>query len=242
MWLMPSRKSEIVTIAVGREHIYCSKLLQTKNSFPLSVIAQKTYTLPDHAIGPLTIYNPTAITQAIRSFLTEHDAQHARVAIALSPPQIKSTITLQSLTQQKPYHGFEDLRQGWDWQYQYLYPEEEKEEEGFLYYACGMPYTLRFQWHLMAVQTPFNLVTLTSGSMALFALYEAINKSTFRRSKFAESMRKHNNIITRLFSHDTQGTMHRIVINNITKTPTPQAERLPLLINCGLFISELEGQ
>jgi len=232
MWPIPTREQEIVTVAVGRQRIYCGRLNQADQSFPLTFVSQKIYELPERAIGPLTIYNQTAIVRAIRSFLEEQSCPGARVAVALSPPQIKSAIVTQSPTQSAPYHGFEGAQWGWDWQYQYLYPDET---EGFIYYACGMPYTLRHQWHLMATQTPFNLVTLTSGSMALLTLYEAANGSSFRRSQFATRMRQHRNMITRLFSADTA---HRILHSN---TPTPSEQLLPALVNCGLFVSEREN-
>lgn len=68
----------------------------------------------------------------------------------------------------------------------------------FMFYVTGIARDLLFQYHLVALRSNLNLITVTSRTMALLNLYKQSKGSQFRHSQLGIDLAKHNNRVDQI--------------------------------------------
>ncbi len=231
MWLLPSNKNELVTITINPHRLICSWIRPSKKHAPLELKAYQEFPLPNLELEKLVIFNPTRIKKHINSFLASNKLLNARIACTLAGPSINERLVTCARAHPDKKEIIKSQKQHWHWEYCYLYPHDNGK---FVFYRCGIPRPLLFQYQLLATTTGFNLSKITTERMALFTLYRHLWGTAFRPSQFALHMAQHNNMIEQLFSPDT---LARVLSIDMHSIPMDDA-LLPLLTACGLYISE----
>jgi len=234
MWGLPQYDNQLVTITFQPQVMTCSLITTSKRSAPLVLHAYKKITFQELELESLIVFNPTKIKQHIVNFLNSCNARNAFVACSLRGPKLFERFV--SVTKAHP--SMEDFevseRNHMLWDYRFAYPADNGL---WVFYVTGMPRALLLQYQLLAITTPFNLLTITSERMALLNLYEYQHGNAFRRSQLAIDMLRHHNMIEYLFDRDT--------LSRILYIPSALAHHRAddihhLLSACGLFVSNIK--
>lgn len=187
-----------VLITYDDSNLSCSIIAPSKAAARYSLQAYQRFPLTQHEILQLRMYNMSAISQHINTFIKTHHAQNAFVSYALNgmgltellmrapEPRLSATMLLQQAPQPLI------------WDSCYLYPTDHTLHT---FYACGIPRELLLQYQLLARMTQSSLSTLTSSWYAHLRLYKAIQGSAFRRTHLAHTLIMHehrwNNLLNR---------------------------------------------
>lgn len=104
-------------------------------------------------IHNLVIFNPTRVIKLIRDFLARSVLHDCRTIIALDAPCLdEHLMNMPEVTEQQGYiSSVHQLSQN-------------------CWYKVNIPYALRAQYHLLALMVPFQLVRITTVTLAYYSL------------------------------------------------------------------------
>jgi hypothetical protein len=231
MWPMPALTNKFVAIFFTQDSLVCCSVTKTKNGVtPFVLDAYKSYSLDNHELHNLTLFNPTIIKQHIVSFLTEHNLQNAFVAFVLDGPAVQEQfVTMPTATPQRTDFDIPNSAH-MIWEYQYMYPTDSSH---FVFYLYSVPRSVLLQYKLLAIAAQCNLITVTTQTMALLSAYQHMFGNAFRRSQLAIDMMRCNNNIGDLITIDTVRRMMDISGIKLSKDDYVQC-----IAAAGLFCSE----
>lgn len=230
MWLLPTIRNEIVTIAFHSDALMCSWISTSPGSAPYELKAYNRYPIQKLELNQLTIFNPTRIKKYISAFLTTHSLTQALTYFALADPAIFQTVVdlPTASPTQKDFDALPLKKLVWD--FCYMFPKDD----GHSFYVCGLTQRMLFQYKLLALDLPIHLIGITTESMALFRLYAHMQGSAFRPAQLARDMEKNNYQLKNYFTHDL---MRRMLYVPHSMKLDSQKEMDHLISSLGLFLA-----
>lgn len=202
-----------VTISCTPTELSCNVLVRanTKDS-RYTLKASMTVALDPFDLQEGIILNSNALAQHIDNFLMRHNLQSAFITLALSGPGIEESFVTTASHLPPPADASTKLATSWH--SLYLYPEENGNHT---WYRCGIHQRLLLQWKLLFLRKRYNLIAITSTTMALFHAYHHAHGSTHGYGRFAKDIEQHGTnfanafnkeFITRFVSTTTQQAAH----------------------------------
>lgn len=220
---------KIVSIQMTPSHISCA-LIDRTHGRQLQVLACETTSFTDLECEKLVIYNHARLRTIINTFTRKHNAAKSYATCALTGPNIFEGMILQQ-TAHPTMQDFSIARSNKHvWDYQFLYPHENG---SYMFYVCGIPHTLLFQYQLLMQSLDLRISRITTRRMALLHAYEYAYGAAYRPAQLGIDMMRNNNMIEELFTRDL---FYRLVQVS-PEVATPQA--IPdMLTACGLYVGE----
>jgi hypothetical protein len=234
MWPLPPIKNTFVSIIATPEQLVCCSLKQSNKRAPFLLTGYQRIPLHKMELAANALFNPTAIAQHIKIFLSDYNHQNAFVSLAITSPHINEQYIV--LPHASPTPDQFDLphKKHVIWDYQYLYPNEEGK---FVFYVCSMQRPLLLQYQLLAHNARINLTDITTQHIATLQLYRYFYGPAFRQTQLAVDISKYNNDLSQFFTRDA---LARILHIPTHITIDPQIEKPFLLPACGLFVTQKE--
>jgi hypothetical protein len=200
MWLIPKLDHTIVSILFSSDSMSCCWIQKSPNQKQLlKICAYERYSLVDHEIERLILFNPTFIKKKIHSFLEKHNLVNAFVVCSFDGVGItQKFVTMPTAT---PHATDFDISRSSAVlsEYRYIYPNHDGQH---VFYVYAIPRFIILQYQLMMVSLNANLITMTTSTMALLYTYQAIFGSAFRKSQLAVDMMRSENAPLALISAD----------------------------------------
>jgi len=233
MWLFTGKNQyELVTVAVTQDYLACAWLQKVHKKD--QTLTLRAYYIENRAYMQCAdgmLYNATALATSIESFLKKHNLQKAFIAVAVSGPGVHSKFIvapdahydLDSVGLDKGLYSI---------CVSYVYPLENQ----FVFYVHAINRVLLLQYMLMAIRGHFNVVKITTTTMALLQAYKYLKGAHFRQAELAADLSACNNNIEHYFSLPL---LKQTIVTTIT---LGQQDLVPLFISIGLFISFKEHQ
>lgn len=222
---------KIVSIQMTPSHISCTLITRTLDR-QLHILAYETTQFNNLECEKLVIYNHARLRTIINAFIKKHNATKSYATCALTGPNIFEAMILQQ-TAHPTLQDFSIARSNkYVWDYQFLYPHENG---SYMFYVCGIPHTLLFQYQLLMQSFDLRISRITTRRMALLHAYEYAYGAAYRPAQLGLTMMQHNNMIEELFTRDL---FYRLVQASPELIGTnPQA--IPdMLTASGLYVGE----
>ncbi len=228
---MKDQKSshEAYTVIFSPRSITGAWIRRNQATNDLSLLSIEHKRLQHLELERLTLFNPTAIGSLIQTWYQKCNAT-VPLLFALHGPTTEEHILSLHTAHPNPSHFPVSHAPHLQWKHTYLYSLDHHH----IFYLCGIPKPILFQYQLMAIEHHFPLTILTTERMALTHCYRHMYGTAYRRAQLAQSMDTHNNRIERLFFKED--------LSRILKLPPDMQlkdnQRLPLLTACGLFVMQ----
>lgn len=222
---------KLVSIQITPSHISCA-LIEGTTTQQLRVRAYETTPFTNLECEKLVIFNQPRLRAIIGNFIRTHNMQNAYATCALTGPNIFEGMISQPTPHPKPEDFSLARSKHHVWDYQFLYPHENGSS---MFYVCGIPHTLLFQYRLLAQSLDLRIARITTRRMALLHAYEHVQGAAYRPAQLAVDMMQHNNMIEELFTRDL---FHRLIYADpALASASPQA--IPdMLTASGLYVAE----
>lgn len=222
---------KIVCIQITPSHLSCS-LVEKKTSRELHIIQFESIAFKHLECEKLIIYNHYKLRTFITNFIAKNRLEGAYASLALTGPNLFEGIIAHP-TPHPQASDFPLARSGrYVWDYQFLYHHENGSS---MFYICGIPHTLLFQYQLLTQALNLHVLRITTRRMALLHTYQYAQGTAFRPAQLGLDMMHQNNMIEELFSRDL---FHRLVS---TKSELITPQTIPdMLTACGLYVGEKE--
>lgn len=230
MWPLPNIRDEYVQLLFKPQSLTCS-WIRKKSSTTYELCAYKQF-LSNEAQGISHMFNPTYIKQSVRSFIYQHELEHAFISIALAGNNVvESIVELPFASPTRDQFPFPKLHK-LTWDFRYLYPHDDAR---FAFYVGGINQSALLQYQLLAIAARLNVVAITPSRMAMLNVYQALYAQAFRHSHLARELQARNNQIQDLFTNDM---LRRMLTIKPSVDVDVNKEREALITSLGLFIGK----
>ncbi len=229
MWPLPPFNKRCIIIHFSPLAITCSWFEQEHQKIFLK--AYQTNKLENLELERLLIFNPSRISSMIQSFLKKHNLKNSYSVFCLSGPCVKEQFVTSQFCALDKVSQYENRAQyvvDMDhliWDYVYLYPKDER----FVFYVAGIRPEIIFQYQLLALHNKLKLISISSETMGLLALYKKCKGTEFRHSQLGTELTQYNNNVLNLFDENMLST---IIHDNNTELPLNSPT---LLSSLGLY-------
>lgn len=197
---MRKTQDELVTISCTPQTLACAWLKQIKKTMVYELKGYKRISCDHLELSQGYINNPTRIAQHIQSFLVKHKLRNPYISIGLRGQGIYEDLLTLPTASPDPIDIVLPRKQQQLWDYRYLYPHDNGHAA---FYVCSISQSILFQYKLLAFRQQFNLIGITTLSMAYLHAYIYSYGQAFRHSQLGQDMARHNNIIDFIVPSDS---------------------------------------
>lgn len=206
MWPLPTLSLKHIHIIIEPEAVSCYYITQQDEQ--LCPEAYEQYKLPP--ITTSIISNPTALKNAIFTFITTHHLQNSSCHIVLTAPLAQEQL-LNHHNSYAQLHHLIEADSMIHYNHTYIGPDKDL----FLFYVCGIPETLLLQLKMIFIQLPLHLQTISSPLNMQYECYKKIHGSHFNQTQLIQAIDKEKMMIKNILSSPLFQQQKRTIDKNL---------------------------
>lgn len=177
MRILPRLNEQFIAISADPTSLTCCFLEHTQRG--IKVLGFDVYDGLSTE-SSVTIFNATKIAHFIQAFKKKHSLRNPRVALSLTgSPVVEAVIALPHT--KPPLSDFitrEPKLRNTHIAYRYLFSADNN---NFMFYVCGMPHYLIFQYQLLARMAGSQLILVTTEFNALMHVHHSMHNTSKRQ-------------------------------------------------------------